>query len=307
MQCSACGQAWCKNLGGQEWHRRRAHKKVARVNSGFIRVPVPHLTPGSHGWSGDRARARTCGPWSARGGCAEMRRGKAQGQQRGRSTARHNGVECGGSRECGAHAPHSVARRARHTEVAHGGAGAAATAQQHGVGALGLTQSQLVEGQGLATRGQDARAGALGEAQGADLQLGHGHQADIIRHSAHHHRDLVLLALHVARNAGQAHGRPVDAAHVQALQHHLVEARLSAAGQEAVQLRRHAHDDRDGREQSRRARGRAHGACEPRAGMCGWAARRAPRVSARSARSAQPPCHSPHALCRASGDRVAAP
>eukprot|EP00968_Pinguiococcus_pyrenoidosus_P019011 scaffold1981_cov345-Pinguiococcus_pyrenoidosus.AAC.10 len=110
-------------------------------------------------------------------------------------------------------------------------------AQQHRVAARGRPKRQLVEGDALSARLDDRGARGGREAQCTHDERGHllDHPR-VSRHRADQHGDLVLLPGHVANQAAQAERRAVVLALVQALQHHLGEARVCPPAQEAVQL-----------------------------------------------------------------------
>jgi len=131
-------------------------------------------------------------------------------------------------------------------DVAAGGSGVAkvldglasvlGAAEENGVGSLGSKQGELVKGQALTASSSDPGTGSVREAEGADPELGGGDETRIVGDSSDKNGDLVLLALHVAHNAGNAHRGPVDARHEQTLQHHAVERAGGTAIQEPVNL-----------------------------------------------------------------------
>lgn len=131
-----------------------------------------------------------------------------------------------------------------HVEVLHGLARVLGTAEEDGVAALGRTQGELVEGQALAAGSQDPGTGGLGEAQSGDRQLGQLQETVVIgdatddddrlgRLATGRDTTAVLRQVYQARHADR---RTVDLGHEQTAQDDLVEARVSAAGQEAIEL-----------------------------------------------------------------------
>merc|ERR1740130_1808408 len=108
--------------------------------------------------------------------------------------------------------------------------------QQHRVAASRRDLRQLVEGEDLAAGREHALAGGGGEGQRADAQLGGPDHAHVIGDLANNDGNLVLLALHVAREARDGHGRAVHLGGEQALEHDRVELRVRAASEEAVKL-----------------------------------------------------------------------
>ena len=109
-------------------------------------------------------------------------------------------------------------------------AGVLGTAEEEGVGASGLLKRQLVEGKRLAAGSEDARAGRGGEAQGSDVQLGDLEETVVVRDGADNDDRLLLVAvLDVGGDAGERHGRAVDAAHEQPAQDDLIEGRVGTA------------------------------------------------------------------------------
>lgn len=104
------------------------------------------------------------------------------------------------------------------------------TTEEEGVGASGLLERELVESEGLATSSEDARAGRGGEAEGSDVELGNLKEAVVVRDGADNDHGLLLIALlDVGGNAGEGHGRAVDAAHKQPAEDHLVEGGVGTA------------------------------------------------------------------------------
>lgn len=120
-------------------------------------------------------------------------------------------------------------------KVLDGLTGVLGAAEEEGVGAGGGTEGQLVEGQALAAGSSDAGAGGGGEAQSGDGQLGDLEQAVVVGDGADNDDGLALVGL--ARvlvgsrcdDAGDGHGRAVDARHEQTAEDHLVEVRIRAA------------------------------------------------------------------------------
>jgi hypothetical protein len=124
-----------------------------------------------------------------------------------------------------------------HAEVLDGLTRVLGAAEEEGVGTGGLLESQLVESDDLAAGSGDAGTGGGGDAESGNRDLGDGQEAVVVGDGANNDDGLLLVAvLEVGRDAGERDGRAVDAAHEQAAQDHLVEGRISAAGQEAVEL-----------------------------------------------------------------------
>ena len=129
-----------------------------------------------------------------------------------------------------------AARSTGVTEVLVRLASSAATLKQNRVRSRRGTQSQLVERDALTASLQDASASSLREVQSAHLQSRNLHQTDIVRNGAHHHGNLILLALHVSGQSSETHRRTVDSAHIQTVQNDLGELRTRATSHETVQL-----------------------------------------------------------------------
>ncbi len=134
--------------------------------------------------------------------------------------------------------PGGGAGGARGAEVVVGIAGCLAAAEENSAGSRGDEERELVKRQALATGLDDACAGTLSEAKCADAELGEGLsiEANVVGDGAHHDGDLALLALHVAGEASEADGGAVVAAHHQALGNHSIEATISPAREESVEL-----------------------------------------------------------------------
>lgn len=98
------------------------------------------------------------------------------------------------------------------TEVPDSLAGVLRSSEQHAVGALWGAESELVEGQALTAGLEDARTSTLREAQSAHGELWHLVEAVVVSDGANKNSDLVLLALHVAGQAGQRQRRLVGLA-----------------------------------------------------------------------------------------------
>ena len=114
--------------------------------------------------------------------------------------------------------------------------------QQQGARAGRGTLGELIQGQSLTAGLDDAGTGDLAELQGGDGHLGDLQEALIVGHSSDQDGDGTLgLAVQLLGNGRQRHGGTVDLAHAQALRDGLVETRLGAAGQEAIQARQQAH------------------------------------------------------------------
>jgi len=120
--------------------------------------------------------------------------------------------------------------------VAHRLAGVLGTPDEHSVLSERGRERELVESHALAASLEDAGTGASGEAEGADGQLRELGDADIVSDGADKNGDLRLLASHELGDATDRERRAVDLRHVQALEHDRVEAGVSAAGEEAVEL-----------------------------------------------------------------------
>lgn len=129
-----------------------------------------------------------------------------------------------------------AARSTGVTEVLVRLASSATTLEQNRVRSRGGAQSQLVERDALTASLQDASASSLREVQSAHLQSRNLHQTDIVRNGAHHHGDLILLALHVSGQSSETHRRTVDSAHIQTTENDLGELRTRATSHETVQL-----------------------------------------------------------------------
>merc|ERR1711937_322761 len=121
-------------------------------------------------------------------------------------------------------------------KVAVSDTGSALATEQHAAGASRGTEGELVEGNNLATGLDDTGASSLSDAQAADRELGHVEHPDVVGDSAHEHGGLVGLVLHLPGNERNGDRGPVGVALEQTLQDHLVERRVGAALQEAVQL-----------------------------------------------------------------------
>ena len=120
-------------------------------------------------------------------------------------------------------------------------AGRLLAAEEERVGAGGLAEGELVEGEALAAGLLDAGARGAGEAQGGDRQLGDLVEADVVGDGADDDDRVVggdgLARLgDLAGDARDRDRRAVRLAHVQAAEDDLVEARVGAAGEEAVKL-----------------------------------------------------------------------
>jgi len=118
------------------------------------------------------------------------------------------------------------------------------SSEENGVGTSGGAESKLVKGDDLTTSLHNASAGTIGDAKSAHGELRKvSSQARIISDGSNEHGNLVLLALNVTSKTGHGHGRAVDAGLEETLKHNLVELRVRAAGQEAVQLHEKAQID----------------------------------------------------------------
>lgn len=117
-------------------------------------------------------------------------------------------------------------------------------AEENRVAALRGAESELVESQALAAGGLDSLAGRAGEAESSDAELGQVQKTVVIGDGANDDACLgslrasgdtttVLGQVHEARNRDR---RTVDLGHEQSAEHSLVEARVRAAGKEAIEL-----------------------------------------------------------------------
>ncbi|TYZ61010.1 hypothetical protein PybrP1_005365 [[Pythium] brassicae (nom. inval.)] len=132
---------------------------------------------------------------------------------------------------------HRVDRRLVAEVAVHLARRAAAT-QEYRVRTLRRAERQLVEAEALAAGVRDARARRLRERQSDHRDLRHVQEADVVRHRAHDHCELALVARHVAGDAADRHRRLVRVRLIQAAQHDAVELGVRATSQEAVQLQR---------------------------------------------------------------------
>lgn len=132
-----------------------------------------------------------------------------------------------------------------HAEVLDGLTGVLRSADEDrvlsGRGALG----ELVERKALTASSDNARAGSLGETEGGDAELGKLDHAVVVRDRANDDDSLggraailddAALVAGKVDNARDRDWRAVDLGHIQPAEHSLVEARVSAAGEEAVEL-----------------------------------------------------------------------
>lgn len=131
------------------------------------------------------------------------------------------------------------------SEVTVGRTGSAASLHQDGVLSLGGLEGQLIEGEDLTAGLENAFARAGGDVHGAERQLGDLVQTKIVGDGADNDGGLAIAAwlLHHARDAGDRHGWPVHAAHIQTLQDDLVELGVGSASQEPVELDQQAQVD----------------------------------------------------------------
>jgi hypothetical protein len=110
-------------------------------------------------------------------------------------------------------------------------------AQEEGVRPSRLLKRKLIERERLAACRGDTGASGGGESQGRHFSLGGIEKAVVVGHGANHDDRLLLVAiLKVGRNAGERHGRAVDARHKEATKDDLVEVAVGAAGQETIEL-----------------------------------------------------------------------
>jgi len=118
------------------------------------------------------------------------------------------------------------------------------TAKEQSVGASGLLERKLVESEGLASGSKNACASRSGETEGSDVELGDLEETVVVRDGADNHDSLLLVAvLDVGGNAGEGHGRAVNAAHKQPAENDLVKGRVGTASKEAVELDKHLEVD----------------------------------------------------------------
>jgi len=123
-----------------------------------------------------------------------------------------------------------------HTEMLDGLTGVLLTAEQDSVGTGGGTESKLIKGDDLTAGLQDAGLGGLGDAQASKGELGDLEETVVIGNGTNDDSGLSILTGHVAGNTGNRHRGAVDARHKKTLQDDLVEGRVRAAGEEAVEL-----------------------------------------------------------------------
>lgn len=113
------------------------------------------------------------------------------------------------------------------SEVANRLAGVLGAAKEQSVGASGLLKRKLVKGEGLASGSEDACAGRSGEAEGSNIKLRNLEETVVVCDGADDNDSLLLVAvLDVGGDAGEGHGRAVDAAHKQPAENDLVEGRV---------------------------------------------------------------------------------
>lgn len=130
------------------------------------------------------------------------------------------------------------------TEVLHGLTGILGPAEKQGVGTGGLLERELVKGQGLASGSENACASRSSEAESSDGNLGDLEEAVVVRDGTNDDDSLLLVAvLDVRRDAGEGHGRAVDAAHEQPAKDDLVEGGVGAARKKAIELDEHLEVD----------------------------------------------------------------
>lgn len=108
-------------------------------------------------------------------------------------------------------------------------------AQQNDVAAGWVLHGQLIQGETLTAGLLDPGARSGGESEGCDVQLGDLEHAVVVGHGANYGDGLVgvgllcTLARHFAGDAGDGHGRAVDAGHEEALEHDSVERSVGSA------------------------------------------------------------------------------
>jgi len=121
----------------------------------------------------------------------------------------------------------------------------AATLHEDGILSFGGLESQLIEGHDLPSGLENTLASPRGDVHGAKRQLGDLVKTKIIRDGADDDGGFAVAArfLHHSGDAGDGHGRPVHAAHIQALQDDLVKLSVGSASQESVELDQQAQVD----------------------------------------------------------------
>mmetsp|Transcript_25461 Transcript_25461/g.42920 ORF Transcript_25461/g.42920 Transcript_25461/m.42920 type:complete len:223 (-) Transcript_25461:9-677(-) len=129
-----------------------------------------------------------------------------------------------------------VVDRSLVAEMAHSLTGVLGTAEKNGVGTLGGAKGQLVKGDALTTSLDNAGSGISSEAKSADGQLGDLDHAGVVGDSTNNHSNLVLLSLHVSRQAGQRDGSLVQARRAKSLGNDTSKLRFGSSGQEGVKL-----------------------------------------------------------------------
>ena len=113
------------------------------------------------------------------------------------------------------------------------------SAEEEGVGTGRAAESELVEGDGLTSGGDDASTGGGGEAEGGNRHLGDGEEAVVVGDGSDNDDGPVgglALGSGVAGNLGKGDRGTVQLGHEQPAEDDLVERRVRATGQEAVQL-----------------------------------------------------------------------
>lgn len=113
------------------------------------------------------------------------------------------------------------------------------------VGTSGGTGSELVKGKALTASSLDTSAGSVGETKGSNRELGELKNAVVVSDGADNDNGLgglggrggnATLRLGEVDHARNRNGGLVDLGHIEAAEDGLVEARVSAAGKEAVEL-----------------------------------------------------------------------
>merc|ERR1719221_680183 len=109
---------------------------------------------------------------------------------------------------------------------------------EQGVLASGGPQGELVEGDDLTSSLQDPLPDLLSHPEGAQGQLGHVEDAEVVGDGAHADGQLggVTLALQVPHQASQGERGAVDLAHEEPPKDDLVELGVGPAGEEPVEL-----------------------------------------------------------------------
>ncbi|RUP48714.1 hypothetical protein BC936DRAFT_144124 [Jimgerdemannia flammicorona] len=109
--------------------------------------------------------------------------------------------------------------------------------EQHGISAFRRTEGKLVKGDDLAAGLKDAGLSGLGHTESRKGDFGNLAQAVIVGDGADNDCDLVRTGvLDVTGDPRDGDRGTVDAGHEKALEDHLVEGRVSTAGEEPIEL-----------------------------------------------------------------------